>query len=132
VDALWAMEWEMAEDNGVCWASVDLHGLPYMLSPYRSFRRLSLTLGLAHKLSTYSSIPQLAESTPANDISSAPPDSTSAAANKTKEQQRRYHIRMLHKVVDEADVIVPVFDAHDPAGVPSRLVETKKRYAGAK
>ena len=53
----------------------------------------------------------------ASDIASAPSDSTSAAANKTNEQQRRYYIRMLHKVVDEADVIllVLVLDAPDPA-----------------
>jgi nuclear GTP-binding protein len=30
---------------------------------------------------------------------------------------------MLHKVVDEADVIVLVLDARDPAGCRSRLVE---------
>ncbi|KAN0111217.1 hypothetical protein V8E52_008697, partial [Russula decolorans] len=59
---------------------------------------------------TLASPAQLAESASATDISSAPPDSTSAAANKTKEQRRRYHIRMLHKVVDEADVILLVFD----------------------
>jgi nuclear GTP-binding protein len=79
---------------------------------------------------TLSSLAQLAESASANDISSAPSDSTSAAANKTKEQQRRYDIRMLHKVVDEADVVLLVLDARDPAGCRSRLVG--KRYAGAK
>jgi nuclear GTP-binding protein len=52
-----------------------------------------------------SSLAQLAASAPANDISSAPSDSTSVAANKTKKQQRRYHIHMPHKV-DEADVIL--------------------------
>jgi hypothetical protein len=46
-----------------------------------------------------SSMVQLAEST-------SPPNSTSAVANKTKERQRRYYIRMLHKVVDEANVLL--------------------------
>ncbi|KAI0274481.1 P-loop containing nucleoside triphosphate hydrolase protein [Russula aff. rugulosa BPL654] len=76
---------------------------------------------------TLSSLAQLAESVSANDILSALPDSTSAAANKTKEQQRRYYIRMLHKVVDEADVILLVLDARDPAGCRSRLVEEEVR-----
>ena len=60
---------------------------------------------------TLSSIAQLAESASANDISSAPYDSMTAAANKMKEQQRRYYICMLHEVVDEADVILFVLDA---------------------
>ena len=57
----------------------------------------------------------------ANDIASALSDSTSARANKMKVQQRRYYNRMLHKVVDEADVIllVLVLDARDPAGCRS-------------
>jgi nuclear GTP-binding protein len=76
---------------------------------------------------TLSSLAQLAESASANDISSSLPDSMSAAANKTKEQQRRYYIRMLHKVVDEADVILLVLDARDPAGCRSRLVEEEVR-----
>jgi hypothetical protein len=53
--------------------------------------------------------------------------SLAAAANKTKEQQRRHYIRMLHKVVDEADVILLVLDARDPAGCRSRLVEEEVR-----
>jgi nuclear GTP-binding protein len=65
---------------------------------------------------TLSSIAQFAESAPANDISSA-------AANKTKEQQRTYYICILHKVFDEADVILLVLDARDPAGCRSQLVE---------
>ena len=68
----------------------------------------------------------------ANDIASAPSDSTYAAANKMKVQQRRYYIRMLHKVVDEADVILLVLDAHDPAGCHSRLVEEEVRRREAK
>ena len=75
---------------------------------------------------TLSSIAQLAESAPANDIPSTPPDSMSVA-NKTREQQRRHFIHMLHKVVDEADVILLVLDARDPAGCRSRLVEEEVR-----
>jgi nuclear GTP-binding protein len=67
------------------------------------------------------------ESASANDISAALPDSTSVAANETKEQQRRHYIRTLHKVVDEADVILLVLDARDPAGCHSRLVEEEVR-----
>jgi nuclear GTP-binding protein len=73
---------------------------------------------------TLSSLAQLAAS--ANDFLSVPSDSTSAA-HKTKEQQRKYYIRMLHKVVDEADVVLLVLDARDPAGCRSRLVEEEVR-----
>jgi nuclear GTP-binding protein len=76
---------------------------------------------------TLSSLAQLAESASANDISSALPDSTSVAANETKEQQRRHYIRTLHNVVDEADVILLVLDGRDPAGCRSRLVEEEVR-----
>ncbi|KAF8465798.1 P-loop containing nucleoside triphosphate hydrolase protein [Russula ochroleuca] len=76
---------------------------------------------------TLSSLAQLAASASANDILSAPSDSSSADASKTKEQQRRHYIRMLHKVVDEADVVVLVLDARDPAGCRSRLVEEEVR-----
>jgi ribosome biogenesis GTPase A len=79
-----------------------------------------------------SSLPQLAESASANDILSAPsdPESTSAATNKTKEQQGRYHNRTLNKVVGEADVILLVLSARDPAGCRSQLME--EGYAGTK
>ncbi len=76
---------------------------------------------------TLSSLAQLAESASANDVSSALSDPTSAAANKTKEQQRRHYIRTLHKVVDESDVVLLVLDARDPAGCRSRLVEEEVR-----
>jgi nuclear GTP-binding protein len=69
---------------------------------------------------TLSSLAQLAESASANDISSA-------AANETKERKWRHYIRTLHKVVDEADVILLVLDARDPAGCHSRLVEEEAR-----
>jgi len=74
---------------------------------------------------TLSSLAQLAASASANDVLSTASESTSAA--KTKEQQRRHYIRMLHKVVDESDVILLVLDARDPAGCRSRLVEEEVR-----
>jgi len=43
--------------------------------------------------------------------SSTPPDSTSAGANKTKEQLRGYYIQMLHKVINEANVFLLMIDA---------------------
>ena len=41
-------------------------------------------------------------------------------------------IRMLHKFINEADVILIVLDARDPPGCPSRLVWKRKRSACAK
>ena len=75
---------------------------------------------------TLSSLAQLAASISASNILSAPSESTSAEG-KTKEQLRRYYIRTLHKVVDEADVVLLVPDARDPAGCRSRLVEEEVR-----
>jgi hypothetical protein len=75
---------------------------------------------------TLSSLAQLAASASANDVLSAPSESTSPAT-KTKEQLRRHYIRTLHKVVDESDVVVLVLDARDPAGCRSRLVEEEVR-----
>jgi len=77
---------------------------------------------------TLSSLAQLAASVSVHDSLSAPSESTTpAAANKTKEQLRRHYIRVLHKVVDEADVVLLVLDARDPAGCRSRLVEEEVR-----
>jgi hypothetical protein len=70
---------------------------------------------------TLSSLAHLTES-----ASAVLPDSTSAAANETKEQQRRHYIRTLLKVVDEAAILL-VLDARDPAGCRSRLVEEEVR-----
>jgi nuclear GTP-binding protein len=75
---------------------------------------------------TLSSLAQLAASISASNILSAPSKSTSTGG-KTKEQLRRYYIRTLHKVVDEADVVLLVLDARDPAGCRSRLVEEEVR-----
>ena len=44
-----------------------------------------------------------------------------------KEQLRRHYVHTLHKVVDEADVVLLVLDARDPAGCRSRLVEEEVR-----
>lgn len=46
---------------------------------------------------------------------------------KTKEQLRRHHLRTLHKVIDESDIVVLVLDARDPEGTRSRLVEEEVR-----
>ena len=75
---------------------------------------------------TLSSLAQLAASASANDLVPAPSESTSVAT-KTKEQLRRHYVRMLHKVVDESDVVLLVLDARDPAGCRSRLVEEEVR-----
>lgn len=45
----------------------------------------------------------------------------------TKEQQYRHHIRALHKVIDESDIILLVMDARDPEGCRSRIVEEEVR-----
>ncbi|KAI0288760.1 P-loop containing nucleoside triphosphate hydrolase protein [Russula brevipes] len=76
---------------------------------------------------TLSSLAQLAASASANDTSFATSESTTSAPAKAKEQLRRHYIRSLHKVVDEADVILLVLDARDPAGCRSRLVEEEVR-----
>ncbi|KAI9457235.1 P-loop containing nucleoside triphosphate hydrolase protein [Lactarius psammicola] len=78
---------------------------------------------------TLSSLAQLAASAA---TSSAAAGATSELAGsggsgKTKEQLRRHYIRTLHKVVDEADVVLLVLDARDPAGCRSRLVEEEVR-----
>ena len=73
---------------------------------------------------TLSSLAQLAAA------SALTHDALSAASGesgKTKEQVRRHYIRTLHWVVDEADVVLLVLDARDPAGCRSRLVEEEVR-----
>ena len=42
-------------------------------------------------------------------------------------QLRRQHIRALHRVIDESDVVLLVLDARDPEGCRSRLVEEEVR-----
>ena len=83
---------------------------------------------------TLSSLAQLAASASASTAAAAADASTPNAAAKTKEQQRRHYIRALHRVVDEADVILLVLDARDPAGCRSRLVEeeVKRRESEGK
>lgn len=46
---------------------------------------------------------------------------------KTKEQTKRHYVRMLHKVIDESDIVLLVLDARDPEGCRSRLVEEEVR-----
>jgi nuclear GTP-binding protein len=71
---------------------------------------------------TLSSLAQLAASASASSASTS-----TTPAVKTKEQQRRHYVRALHRVVDEADVVLLVLDARDPAGCRSRLVEEEVR-----
>ncbi|KAI1791557.1 hypothetical protein LXA43DRAFT_420840 [Ganoderma leucocontextum] len=77
---------------------------------------------------TLSSLAALAASSSAVDgeANSADPSSSNGAP-KTKEQLRRHYLRSLHKVIDEADIIVLVLDARDPEGCRSRLVEEEVR-----
>ena len=77
---------------------------------------------------TLSSLAALAASSSGvdDDAYSADP-SSSRGAPKTKEQLRRHYIRALHKVIDEADIIILVLDARDPEGCRSRLVEEEVR-----
>lgn len=55
------------------------------------------------------------------------PDSLSPSAPKTKEQIRKHYLRTLHKVIDQADIVILVLDARDPEGCRSRLVEEEVR-----
>ena len=55
------------------------------------------------------------------------PPSSADVRQKTKEQARRHYIRMLHRVIDESDIILLVLDARDPEGCRSRLVEEEVR-----
>lgn len=75
---------------------------------------------------TLSSLAAMAEAATSSDDFTDPSSSTSGAV-KTKEQLRRHYIRALHKVIDEADIIVMVLDARDPEGCRSRLVEEEVR-----
>ena len=77
---------------------------------------------------TLSSLAALAASTSEVDDEAYSADpSSSRGAPKTKEQLRRHYVRALHKVIDEADIIVLVLDARDPEGCRSRLVEEEVR-----
>ncbi|KAG2155249.1 P-loop containing nucleoside triphosphate hydrolase protein [Suillus bovinus] len=53
--------------------------------------------------------------------------SYACSSQKTKEQIRRHYVRMLHKVIDESDIVILVLDARDPEGCRSRLVEEEVR-----
>ncbi|KZT65722.1 P-loop containing nucleoside triphosphate hydrolase protein [Daedalea quercina L-15889] len=77
---------------------------------------------------TLSSLAAMAEAvTPSDDQVFSDPSSSTSGSAKTKEQLRRHYIRALHKVIDEADIIVMVLDARDPEGCKSRLVEEEVR-----
>ncbi|KAG1792755.1 P-loop containing nucleoside triphosphate hydrolase protein [Suillus plorans] len=53
--------------------------------------------------------------------------SYAGSSQKTKEQIRRHYVRVLHKVIDESDIVILVLDARDPEGCRSRLVEEEVR-----
>jgi nuclear GTP-binding protein len=53
--------------------------------------------------------------------------SYAGSSQKTKEQLRRHYVRMLHKVIDQSDIVILVLDARDPEGCRSRLVEEEVR-----
>lgn len=53
--------------------------------------------------------------------------SYASSSQKTKEQIRRHYVRMLHKVIDQSDIVILVLDARDPEGCRSRLVEEEVR-----
>lgn len=55
------------------------------------------------------------------------PSSATGVTGKTKEQIRKHYLRTLHKVIDEADIVILVLDARDPEGCRSRLVEEEVR-----
>ncbi|KZV75020.1 P-loop containing nucleoside triphosphate hydrolase protein [Peniophora sp. CONT] len=74
---------------------------------------------------TLSSLAALAASTSATTAQSFLEDVD--GPSKTKEQLRRHYVRTLHKVVEEADVVVLVLDARDPEGCRSRILEEEVR-----
>ncbi|KAL5522218.1 NUG1_1 [Sanghuangporus sanghuang] len=82
---------------------------------------------------TLSSLAELAEQSEAasrlyTSAINDPSSSTAAAdADQYKMQLRRQHIRTLHKVIEESDIIILVLDARDPEGCRSRLVEEEVR-----
>lgn len=75
---------------------------------------------------TISSLAELAEASTSAERE-LDPSSSVDVRQKTKEQARRHYVRMLHKVIDESDIILLVLDARDPEGCRSRLVEEEVR-----
>ena len=75
---------------------------------------------------TLSSLAQLAAPA-ATQAASVQAAASAGESGKTKGQLRRHYVRTLHKVVDEADVVLLVLDARNPAGCWSRLVEEEVR-----
>ena len=74
---------------------------------------------------TLSTLARLAEAS-SNALDEYPTDPSSSTST-TKAQARKHYIRILHKVIDEADVVVLVLDARDPEGCRSKLVEEEVR-----
>lgn len=47
----------------------------------------------------------------------------SSSTDEPGKQMKRHYIKMLHKVVDQSDIILFVLDARDPEGCRSKMVE---------
>jgi len=75
---------------------------------------------------TISSLAELAEASTSVEGETSPSSPTDVR-QKTKEQARRHYVKMLHRVIDESDIILLVLDARDPEGCRSRLVEEEVR-----
>lgn len=75
---------------------------------------------------TLSSLARLADASVSVEYD-AGPSSPTDILQKTKEQARRHYVRMLHRVIDESDIVLLVLDARDPEGCRSRLVEEEVR-----
>lgn len=72
---------------------------------------------------TISSLAELAEASASVDEI----DPSAEVRQKTREQAKRHYVRMLHRVIDESDIVLLVLDARDPEGCRSRLVEEEVR-----
>lgn len=75
---------------------------------------------------TVSSLAKLAEAS-ASVQDEIDPSSSADVRQKTREQARKHYVRMLHRVIDESDIVLLVLDARDPEGCRSRLVEEEVR-----
>ena len=75
---------------------------------------------------TISSLAELAEVS-ASVEDEIDPSLSADVRQKTREQAKRHYIRMLHRVIDESDIVLLVLDARDPEGCRSRLVEEEVR-----
>ncbi|GJE91997.1 nucleostemin-like domain-containing protein [Phanerochaete sordida] len=91
------------------------------------------TMAVEPTLSSLAALAASAQSTsafpsdPSSSTSFLDPASAENHKTQTKEQLRKHHVRALHKVIDESDIVLLVLDARDPEGCRSRLVEEEVR-----